>query len=145
MAMTGGCLCGAVRFEAEPGEMTSHACHCGMCRRWSGSALVAVQVAPDAITFEGAEHVRTIQSSAWAERAWCDRCGSNLFYRITMAGPMQGQRHVAMGLFDDPDALPLTSEIYIDRKPSSFAYAGSHHTMTEAEVEAMFGSPPGAA
>ncbi len=38
-----------------------------------------------------------------------------------------GSAPVAMGLFDDPDALPLASEIYIDRKPSSFAYAGSHH------------------
>ena len=45
--MRGHCLCGAVSFEAEVEKRESHACHCGMCRRWSGSAMLAVTV-PDA-------------------------------------------------------------------------------------------------
>ena len=36
--MTGRCLCGKVTFTAEGVEPHSHACHCGMCRRWSGGA-----------------------------------------------------------------------------------------------------------
>lgn len=140
--MHGSCMCGAVTFEATARKAEAHACHCTMCRRWSGSALVAVSVGRDDVSFEGAEHIRTIASSAWAERAWCDACGSNLYYRITMEGPMQGNYEIALGLFDDPDAFPLVSEIYVDRKPASFAFSGEHRTMTEAEVEAMFAPPP---
>jgi hypothetical protein len=51
---------------------------------------------------------------------------------------MQGQYHVPLGLFDEPEAFEFTSEIFIDRKPASFAYAGSRRTMTGAEVEAQF-------
>lgn len=45
MKHTGGCLCGAVRFSVEHVETHHHACHCGMCRRWSGgSAFFAAEV-----------------------------------------------------------------------------------------------------
>jgi hypothetical protein len=136
--MRGRCLCGAVAFDATPKSMTFHACHCDMCRRWTGSAMLAVAVPADGMRLEGGEHIRTIASSGWAERGWCDRCGSSLFYRVTIEGPMQGQYHVPLGLFDEPEAFEFTSEIFIDRKPASFAYAGSRRTMTGAEVEAQF-------
>lgn len=132
--MRGACLCGAVRFEAEPSEMHSHACHCEMCRRWSGSAFLAVPVRPDAIRIEGEASIRRFASSDWAERAFCGVCGSALFYRLKEGGGL----YVALGLFDEPDALPLASEIYIDRKPAAFAFAGERKRMTKAEVEAQF-------
>ena len=136
--MRGRCMCGAVAFEAAPKSLTFHACHCDMCRHWTGAAMLAVAVPPDGMTFDGAEHVRTIRSSDWAERAWCDRCGATLYYRVTADGPLKGQYHVALGLFDDPEQFEFASEIYIDRKPDSSAFAGSRKTLTAAEVEAMF-------
>jgi hypothetical protein len=131
-------MCGAVAFEASPASMTFHACHCESCRRWTGSALLAVTVPADGMRFEGSEHVRTHRSSDWAERAWCDRCGSTLYYRVTMEGPLRGQYHVALGTFDAPEAFEFASEIYIDRKPASFAFAGERRTKTKAEIEAQF-------
>lgn len=136
-------MCGAVRFEAEPEERESHACHCEMCRRWSGSALVVVAVREGEMRFESRDAIRVVQSSDWAERAWCDRCGGNLYYRVTAAGPEQGKYHVALGTFDEPDAFPLGTEIYIDRKPTSFAFAGERKRLTEAQVEAFFAAPEG--
>ncbi len=133
--MKGGCLCGAVRFEAQPLEMHSHACHCEMCRRWSDSAFLAVPVRADAIRFEGEENIRRFASSDWAERAFCGVCGSALFSQLRESGDL----FVALGLFDEPDALPLTSEIYIDRKPAAFAFAGERERLTKAEVEAQWG------
>lgn len=143
--MRGACLCGAVGFEAEPSERHSHACHCTMCRRWSGSAFVGVEVRPDALRLHGEEAVASFRSSEWAERAWCRTCGSHLWYRVTAPGPMAGVRHMPLGLFEEPDAFPLTSEIYIDRKPASFAFAGEHERRTEAEVEAAFSGAEGGA
>ena len=136
--MRGRCMCGAVGFEAEPKAMTFHACHCEMCRHWTGSALLAVTVPDGAIRFLGAEAIRTFQSSPWAERAWCDRCGSNLYYRITTEGPMRGTYYVSLGTFEAPEAFAFASEIYFDCKPASYGFAGTRRTLTKAEVEATY-------
>jgi hypothetical protein len=131
-------MCGAVRFEAKPAEMSFHACHCETCRRWTGSALLAVAVDGDAIRFQGAGEVRALQSSDWAERAWCGRCGSHIYYRVTAEGPLQGLYYVALGLFDTPEAFEFESERFIDRKPASYAFEGPHELLTAAEVAAMY-------
>ncbi len=55
----------------------------------------------DSITIDGP--ARRFQSSDWAERGFCDTCGSNLWYRITAEGPGHGQYNFAAGLFDTGD------------------------------------------
>jgi len=40
--MSGGCLCGAVRFTATPENRNVGACHCGMCRRWSAGPFLVL-------------------------------------------------------------------------------------------------------
>lgn len=134
--LTGSCLCGACEVLVRPAEDKMHACHCDMCRAWTGSSLMAVKVMPGDLEAEGP--VRTRATSAWAERAWCDECGSSLFYRVTAAGPYQGVTHVATGLFENAGGLTLASEIYTDHRPDGYAFAGELPGMTEAEVMAKF-------
>jgi hypothetical protein len=138
MANQGGCMCGAVRFEITIELDTAAACHCGMCRKFSGGVFLAVRVPVDGMRFVSDSELNVFPSSDWAERGFCKTCGSSLFYRITVPGPMQGELHVGLGTLDDADGIPLTSEIYIDRKPDGYAFAGSTTKMTEAEVVAMF-------
>ncbi|MDX2482207.1 MAG: GFA family protein [Pseudodonghicola sp.] len=138
----GKCMCGAVRFTAHDPSREFGACHCKMCQRWAGSALLAVTVAEGDIDWQGSENIRRIQSSDWAERAWCDRCGSGLWYRVTAEGPHKGNYEIPIGLFDNADGLRMTREIFIDRKPDAFAFAGEHEVMTEAQVMAQFGPAP---
>lgn len=136
---TGGCLCGAVRLSA---DLTTHdfgACHCEMCRRWTGSSFLAVSVPEANVTWQGAENIARFQSSDWAERATCLKCGSPLFYRITMKGPMAGNMEIPIGLLDDANDLNFTSEIYIDHKPDSYAYSGDRQRMTRKETLAQLG------
>jgi hypothetical protein len=133
--MKGHCLCGAVSFEADPGAAKAHACHCGMCRRWAGGPVLSVAVAPEAIRFAEGAPIATRASSAWAERAWCANCGSNLFYRLT-AGPKAGWHYLSLGLLDEPSLVPFGGEIYIDAKPECYAFAGDHPRLTAAEFEA---------
>lgn len=136
MTLSGQCLCGACKVTITPAENEMHVCHCDMCRAWTGTAMMAVKVMPDGMTIEGP--ARTRQTSGWAERAWCDECGSSLFYRITAEGNYQGVAHVATGLFEDAGGLTLTGELYTDKRPSGYAFKGDLHGMTKAEVEAMF-------
>jgi hypothetical protein len=131
-------MCGAVSFEAEPESMEFHACHCEMCRRWTGSALLSVPVAAADMHWSGEDEIRIIRSSDWAERGWCGACGSPLFYRIAFDGPLKGQYSVSLGLFDDPGEFAFADEIYHDRKPASYSYSGERPRLTKAETEARF-------
>ncbi|MFM2389190.1 MAG: hypothetical protein RLZZ437_745 [Pseudomonadota bacterium] len=135
----GGCLCGAVRFSAQLAHTNFGACHCPMCRRWTGSALLGITVPEGQVVWQGADHIATRQSSEWAMRAWCRECGTGLYFKITDGGPYAGGIELPIGILDDASGLTMTNEIYIDHKPDSFAYAGTgRNVMTRADCVAKF-------
>ena len=140
---TGQCMCGAVTFAATDVPDHFGACHCGMCRRWTGSALLGITIPKDSVTWQGRENIETLQSSDWAERAWCGKCGSPLYYHVTMDGPMSANLEMPIGLLDDASGLEFKNEIYIDHKPDSFAYAGERTRLTRKETLAKFGIDEG--
>lgn len=125
---TGQCLCGAVRFDAQDVDDNFGACHCEMCQRWSGGLFITTS--SDKVLFQGDEHLTRYRSSAWAERGFCNVCGSNLFYRLLNRESYE----MCVGSFDDKTDFILTSEIFIDRKPDGFALQGEHDRLTEAET-----------
>jgi hypothetical protein len=135
---TGQCMCGAVKFTVRDVQTEFGGCHCKMCQRWAGSALLAFTVPDDTIEIDGEENIATFQSSDWAERAWCSKCGSGLWYRVTAEGDYGGTRHVPVGLLDDTSDMKLQSEIFVDVKSDAFSYAGDLKQMTGAEVMAQF-------
>lgn len=141
MSHTGSCMCGAVRFTISVPVTETAACHCSMCRKWSGGVYMAVQLPADSVEIEGADAIRFFASSPWAERAFCGTCGSNLFYRVTAEGPMQGEIHMGLGVLDDPSGVALTTELFIDLKPEAYGFAQKTHQMTEADVMEMFAPP----
>ena len=57
--LSGGCLCGAVRFTATDVPTEASVCHCEMCRRWSGGPGFAVIA--EGLHFEGAENIGLYQ------------------------------------------------------------------------------------
>ena len=130
----GNCLCGAVTIRATPKRRTVEACHCSMCRRWSGVAYVGVQCGTDP-EIAGEDNVVRYRSSEWAERGFCGKCGSNLFFHYL---PLDTYGFLA-GLFPDDSFAPLSEEIFIDEKPDYYAFAGDRERLTGAEVMAKFG------
>ncbi|WP_293451142.1 GFA family protein [Planktotalea sp.] len=133
-ALKGQCMCGAVTLEFEPVEQKLGACHCEMCRRWTGSAFLEIDAKLGTLTHNGP--VKSYTSSEWAERAWCDTCGSTLWYHLTL--PKYDYYSISAGLVDNAGGLTLQAEIYIDVKPEGYAFAGTHETKTKAEIEAGF-------
>ncbi len=106
--LSGGCHCGAIRYEM-PGEVAHHAlCHCTDCRKASGAPAVAWALAPaDQVAITGAPS--TYASSEHAVRHFCGRCGTGLFYTNDVVFP--GMIDVQSATLDDPDALPLQAQI----------------------------------
>lgn len=138
---TGGCMCGAVRFTARDVPKQAGVCHCEMCRRWTGSALIGVTVPLKNLDWGDETHLGRFQSSHWAERGFCTRCGSGLFFRVTKDSDYSDDIELPIGVFDDPDGFEITNEIYIDTKPDSYAFEGQsgRKLMTRADCHAKFG------
>jgi len=132
-AASGHCLCGGVEISAAAVGNEVGACHCGMCRRWTGGPLLAVDCGTD-VSFKGEENISVYNSSDWAERGFCNQCGSHLFYRLK-----ESQQYIMpVGLFDHLDEVVLDHQIFIDKKPSYYDFANETKNMTEAEVFAMY-------
>lgn len=135
--INGQCMCGAVTVTATPVHASIGACHCDMCRRWTSSMLMTFQAAPGFVV-DGP--VKSYTSSDWAERGFCETCGSAIWYRITAPGPMQNQTQMAAGLFENATGADLKLELFIDKKPSGYAFTGDRKQVTEAQMQAMFAS-----
>jgi len=96
----GSCLCGGVRYEVT-GELGPVAlCHCGMCRKASGSAFASnASVERDALRLtRGADLVQRYESSPGRWRCFCRVCGSPLFGE---AREMPTLVRLRLGSFDD--------------------------------------------
>jgi hypothetical protein len=102
--LTGGCLCGGVRFEVTEEPVAFTYCHCTRCQRRTGGAWSAqARVAPDSVRFlQGEELVKGWQppDDGW-EKCFCESCGSQLFSK-KQDGTIWSVR---IGAFDDPPAL----------------------------------------
>ena len=104
--MTGTCLCRGVAYEVK-GELGPIAlCHCGMCRKQSGTAF-ATNASVERRAFRlvrGTDLVQRYQSSPGKWRCFCRVCGSPVFAE---AADMPDLVRLRLGLFDDdPGARP---------------------------------------
>src|SRR5688500_5429286 len=104
---TGGCLCGAIRFElSEPAKVAGY-CHCTRCQGRTGSGASA-QTYIDGTTFRLTKGNRLVQAWRHAdggfEKCFCRECGAHLFSRNP---DDRGQMSVRMSAFDgDPGVRP---------------------------------------
>ena len=105
---SGGCHCGAIRYEM-PDQVAHHAlCHCTDCRRASGAPAVAWAMAQaDQVTITG--EPLTYASSEHGRRLFCGACGTSLFYTNDVVFP--GLIDVQSATLDDPDSIPLQAQI----------------------------------
>lgn len=129
---TGQCLCGAIKFSVTHAEPEFGACHCRMCQRWAGGPFIATSAS--GVAFDGEENLVRFRSSDWAERGFCGKCGTNLFYRIRKSDTYEK----CVGTFDEVEQFSLNEEIFIDRKPAAYDFAGDHPRLTEAETMARY-------
>ncbi|ACA16810.1 glutathione-dependent formaldehyde-activating GFA [Methylobacterium sp. 4-46] len=101
--LTGGCLCGRVRYAADAPAFHETLCHCASCRRAVGAAPVAwFSVARAALRFTG-EAPSRYASSPGVVRGFCATCGTSLTYE---AEAHAEEIDVTIASLDDPDAAP---------------------------------------
>ena len=133
----GSCLCGATRIFVSKMSKNIGGCHCQMCRKWGGGPLLAVDCGSN-VLFEGEENITIFNSSQWAERGFCNQCGTHLFYRFKQ----NNQYFIPVGLFEQPQDFVFDSQIFIDEKPEYYCFSNETKNLTGVEVFAQF-APPG--
>ncbi|MXO97387.1 GFA family protein [Altererythrobacter xixiisoli] len=106
---TGGCHCGAIRYQAE-GEPLHHAvCHCSDCRASSGAPMLAwYAIKQDQLQLISGEPV-TFEGTPGAQRQFCGTCGTGLFYRN--AEMLPGIVDIQSATFDDAASVPPGAQI----------------------------------
>lgn len=130
---TGKCLCGSVEIKVTAAHNDVGMCHCEMCRRWTSGPMMVLHVGKD-LSITGAENITAYGSSDWAERAFCNKCGTNLYYKLVG----NGDHMLSAGLFDDVADMVLTNQIFIDEKPDYYDLANDTPKLTGAEVFAQY-------
>lgn len=131
----GSCLCGEVKVEAKTMNTNLGACHCEMCRKWSGGPFLTVDCGSD-VKVDGEENLSTYSSSDWAERVFCKKCGTSLFYRLKQTN----QHFISSEVFNEVD-LNFDHQVFIDEKPAYYDFSNETKNMTGAEVFAAFQAP----
>ena len=104
--ITGGCLCGKVRFTATGSPKRVGICHCLACRKHHGAPFFAAAIYPQtAVTVTG-------ETRHYQGRHFCPACGSSVF------ACSDDEIELHLGALDQPDVFTPTYEIWTDRRES---------------------------
>jgi hypothetical protein len=119
---TGSCLCGGVKYRIAGALRPVIACHCTQCRKASGHYVAATQCEAKDMTLD-AETLIWFKSSDTAERGFCGRCGSNLFWRRF------GNDHVSVwaGTIDGDTGLRMEAQLHTESK-------GDYYDLPDCEI-----------
>ena len=116
MKQTGGCHCGAIRYEVESEALTHALCHCSDCRRHSGAPMVGWTMYPEGAVRITRGATKDYHSSEHGRRQFCPHCGTGLFY--SNAQMLPGLIDVQSATYDDPEAIPARIHIQIAERIS---------------------------
>jgi hypothetical protein len=110
--LTGGCLCGRVRYMLSGEPAFSGLCHCRNCQRYTGSAFEPVVAFPsNSVNIRGElkTYIDTGDSGGQVRRRFCPNCGSGVVAEVDI---LPGMLLVLAGTLDDPAAFTPAMEIY---------------------------------
>jgi hypothetical protein len=112
--LTGGCQCGAVRYQAGVQPSNVHVCHCRMCQKAVGGpfAVICPVLKTDFRVTRG--EISWFHSSALARRGFCRDCGTPLIFDY----PDFPDIGVLAGSFDRPDLVPPVVQYGIESRVS---------------------------
>ena len=115
--ISGRCLCGDVRFTVEGPLRPVLVCHCGQCRRMSGHLWAATAADRDGVRFAAQDTLRWFSSSDRAQRGFCERCGSSLFWSHEDKQTLS----IAAGALDSPTGLKTQAHIFFSDASDYYA------------------------
>lgn len=113
--ITGGCLCGAIRYESSAEPVMAGHCHCLDCKKRGGASRASVVAVPKAalkVTGAPKRYASKADSGNTVQHAFCSDCGSSVF------GGTSGMPDLAVihaGTLDDQAIFKPGMHVYTDR------------------------------
>lgn len=104
----GSCLCGECVYEVHGPLRNIVACHCTQCRKQTGHFMAATSAQLSDFHLIRAEALRWYRASATAERGFCARCGSTLFWRADGGAEIS----ITAGTLGGPTGLRIEGHIF---------------------------------
>lgn len=116
LPQSGGCQCGAIRYELSAAPVSLAACHCSECKRQSGSAFGMSLIVPrEAFSVRGSlrSWSRPADRGGTVECFFCPECGTRIYHESTN---MTLTYNVKAGTLDDPMWLEPKVHVFTKRK-----------------------------
>ncbi len=134
--VSGGCLCGRVRYEAEVFLQHGYICHCTTCQKSTGQpAEITVLIKPGTLEYLKGEP-KYFVTSASGKRGFCAECGSRIVWQAT--DPQEDwTTNLCVGSLDHPAAAGMACHIYADTRLPWYDPCADLPKFTENDVEAM--------
>jgi hypothetical protein len=122
--VTGGCLCGSVRFRALGEPLRVGICHCLDCRKHHGALFHASAIYEDErVSVSGA-------TASYQGRHFCPRCGSSVF------SCSDEEMELHLGSLDSPNLFTPTYELWTVRREAWLpSFWGTELFAGDREVE----------
>lgn len=132
---TGSCQCKAINFTTtiDDQSLHYHVCHCSICRKISGGPLMSVPVGTQ-VAFNDWKNISVFASSDWANRGFCKKCGTAVYYRLKEPDAY----YIPVWLFEQSQNFSFDLQIFTDHKPDSYTFANTTHMMSEADVLSQY-------
>ncbi len=110
-ALTGGCLCGAIRYTARPDHREGYYCHCRMCQLAFGNTRAAfLNLRKSEVAW--ASPPTFYASSKFALRGFCPHCGTPLSFEYLGSERMD----LSVGSLDEPSAISPVSHFAVESR-----------------------------
>ena len=116
-SITGGCACGAVRYECSADPIMAANCYCRDCQHSTGTAMASVMLIPkDALKLTGdLKHFEsTGDSGGKVSRGFCPNCGSPI---LSMISTMDSMIALKAASLDDPSIFKPMAQVYMKSAP----------------------------
>jgi len=110
--LSGGCACGAVRYECDMDPLVMLNCHCRDCQKASGTAYAAVVAVPKtAVQMKGELRYHKVigESGKAVERGFCPSCGSQVILKLERLPDVLG---LQAGSLDDPSIYRPAMDVF---------------------------------
>ncbi len=130
--LTGGCLCGAVRYVCESLPLFAVTCHCNFCQKAHGAPFTSVFGVPAGVlSYTGSPVMfeRLGDSGQTVRQAFCGGCGSRLF---SWPAAYDGLVNIMITSLDDPEIVAPTLAGYTSRQRSWALQSSIVHAFPEA-------------
>ena len=106
------CLCGGIKIKILGKLRHVINCHCSQCMKSHGNFSAYTKCSEDNITFLKKRTLKWYNSSNFAMRGFCSRCGASMFYKIKKSRNLS----IAAGMFNNPTKIKAYSNIFTKGK-----------------------------